>query len=196
MTGPAIRTDRPTVLVVDGCRPLAETFEELLAEDYDVRTATDAPDALELLDDALDVVLLDRQLPDLCEREVLETIRDRGLSCRLAAISSVDPHRDDREMAVEEYLVKPVTRSELLGMVDRLARRAAYDRAVRRSYALASSLSGPESGHTSDQPATDGGCSSVRRELGALQIRLDSMAERLADRDVSDEWNYYPSPSD
>ncbi len=50
---------RPIVLVVDDDEDTADTYTDFLAEAYTVRTAYSGADALDLVDTAVDVVLLD-----------------------------------------------------------------------------------------------------------------------------------------
>ena len=72
---------QPTILVVDDERQLADLYATWVGDDYAVRTAYDGQSALEQADEAVDVVLLDRHMPDLTGDEVLGRIRDRGLDC-------------------------------------------------------------------------------------------------------------------
>lgn len=96
----------PTVLVVDDNRPLADGFERILSKEYDVQTAYNGTDARALLDDSIDVVLLDRRLPDTSGDALLEEIRDTGLKCRVAMISAADPSPN---LDCDAYLTKPLS---------------------------------------------------------------------------------------
>ena len=100
--------ERPTVLVVDDDRALADTCEYWLREEYDVRVAYGGRQALEQVDDDVDVVLLDRRMPDISGDDVLDEIDARGLDCRVAMMTAVAPDTDIVEMPFDEYLVKPV----------------------------------------------------------------------------------------
>lgn len=101
----------PTVLVVDDNRPLADGFERLLSKEYDVLTAYNGTDARELLDESVDVVLLDRRLPDTTGDVLLEEIRSAGLDCRVAMISAADPSSD---LDCDAYLTKPLSEIDRL----------------------------------------------------------------------------------
>ena len=132
-----IDTKAPTVLVVEDQDAVAELYRHCLADAYDVRVAGRGATALEMLDDEVDVVLLDRRMPGLSGDEVLATIRERGIDVRVALVTAVSPDFDVVDMDFDDYLVKPVRRSELLLTVDRLLRVAAYDAELREFYALA-----------------------------------------------------------
>ena len=129
---------RPVVLVVDDDRALADTCEYWLREEYDVRVAYGGKQALEQVDADVDVVLLDRRMPDLSGDEVLDAIDDRGLDCRVAMMTAVAPDTDIVEMPFDEYLVKPVDEESVTETVEELLVRAEFDERIREYFALAS----------------------------------------------------------
>jgi len=118
--------DTPTVLVVEDQQHLADLYTDCLTDSYDVRTAYSGEEGLELLSPAIDVVLLDRRMPVVSGNEVLAEIGERGLPCRVAMVTAVNPDFDIIEMGADDYLVKPVTREELQEVVERLQTVAAY----------------------------------------------------------------------
>ena len=121
-----------TVLVVDDHEQVTDLFATWLAPEYEVLVATDATDALELLADrAIDVVLLDRGLPDLSGDELLVTIRDRGYDARVAFVSGREPQTDVLDLGFDDYLVKPVDREAVVETVGRLLAVRPYDE-IRR----------------------------------------------------------------
>ena len=129
--------DRPVVLAVDDEPRVVEAFGLWLESDYRVRTATSGEEALDLADDgAVDVALLDRQMPGMTGDELLEELRDRGLDCRVAMVTGVDPDVDIVEMPFEEYVQKPVDGDDLLDVVDRLLDLDQYDDSVDELYAV------------------------------------------------------------
>ena len=65
------RVDEGTVLVVDDEPSLAELYSMQHAEEYEVRTATGGPEALDLVDEEVDVALLDRRMPRMSGDELL-----------------------------------------------------------------------------------------------------------------------------
>jgi predicted DNA binding protein/CheY-like chemotaxis protein len=130
--------DQPTVLVVDDDRALADTCEYWLREEYDVRVAYGGTQALERVDDSVDVVLLDRRMPDVSGDDVLEEIDARGLDCRVAMMTAVAPDTDIVEMPFDEYLVKPVDEESVTEAVEELLVRAEFDDRIREYFALAS----------------------------------------------------------
>ncbi|MDS0292930.1 bacterio-opsin activator domain-containing protein [Halogeometricum luteum] len=132
------RSATPVVLVVDDDEDLADTCEYWLRDDYDVRVAYGGEDALDQVDETVDVVLLDRRMPNLSGDDVLEALRDRGLDCHVAMMTAVEPDTDIVDMPFDDYLVKPVTKTDVREAVDELVVRSDFDEEVREFFALES----------------------------------------------------------
>lgn len=111
------QSENATVLVVDDDESLNDLYVERLEHRYTVRSAYNGEDALARLDEDVDVVLLDRRMPDLTGGEVLEHIRERGYECRVAMLTGVEPDVDIIEMACDDYITKPVDAGELRDLV-------------------------------------------------------------------------------
>jgi DNA-binding response OmpR family regulator len=131
-----VSEEPPAVLVVEDQRGLADLFSFWLVDDYPVRTAYDAVEALDMLDDDVGVVLLDRRMPEMTGDEFLRRIRSLGFDCPVAIVSAVTPTVDILEMGFDDYLVKPVSRDELRQTVERLLDRRAYEVQVRELFSL------------------------------------------------------------
>ncbi len=114
--------ERTTVLIVDDEEDLAELYAEWVEmAGYRTRTAYDGPSALEALDDAVDVVLLDRRLPETRGEDVLERIREGDYDCAVAMVTAVEPEADIVDMGYDEYVVKPLEQSQVADLVGDLA---------------------------------------------------------------------------
>jgi DNA-binding response OmpR family regulator len=131
-------TDSPLVLVVEDETDLADLYATWLSDSYRVRVANGGHEALDELDDDVDVVLLDRRMPDMTGDEVLEAIRDRDVDCRVAMVTAADPDFDVLAMGFDDYVVKPVSRENLHDVVSNLLLREQYDDGVQELFALAS----------------------------------------------------------
>ena len=118
--------ETPTVLIVEDEQHLADLYTDYLDERYHVQTGYSGEEGLEMLSEEVDVVLLDRRMPVVSGNEVLAQIQERGLPCRVAMVTAVNPDFDIIEMGVDDYLVKPVTQEELSEVVDRLYKITAY----------------------------------------------------------------------
>jgi len=173
--------DRVRVLVVDDERPLADLYTAWLGDEYDVDVAYGGEEALEVIDADVDVVLLDRRMPRLSGDEVLDRIRERGLGCRVAMVTAVDPGVDILEMPFEDYLTKPVSRADLEATIDRLNRLATYDDAVQEYFSLVSKRAAIEADRSSDAYRSSDEYQALLEEIERLEGELDEALEELDD---------------
>lgn len=127
-----------TVLIVDDDAALTDVYAAWLADDYPVETATSGAAALDVIDDHVDIVLLDRRMPGLSGDDVLAEIRADGHDCRVAMVTGVEPTTDVIAMGFDEYLVKPVDSGDLHRTVETLRDRLAYSDDLQELYALLS----------------------------------------------------------
>lgn len=129
-------SDEATVLVVDDERDIADLYTTWLGMENEVRTAYGGEEALERVDEDVDIVFLDRQMPDYSGDEVLERIREQGLDCRVVMVTAVDPDFDIVEMGFDDYLTKPVMREDLDDAVETMLERDEYDETLQEYFAL------------------------------------------------------------
>lgn len=130
-------TFETTVLVVEDQRQLAEAYTAILETRYEVRTALGGMEALEKIDDEVDVVLLDRRMPGMSGDEVLSEFVERGLSPKVAMLTAVEPDTDIVDMPFDDYRRKPIDNEELLGLVETLLRWNEYDAHSQEFFRLA-----------------------------------------------------------
>jgi two-component system response regulator AdeR len=175
--------DPPLVLVVEDERDLADLYTTWLAESYRVRTVNDGRAALDELDDEVRVVLLDRRMPDLSGDEVLDTLRDRELDCRVAMVTAVEPDVDVVDMSFDDYLVKPVSRDELNNTVSNLLVRDEYDEGVRRLFSLASKKALLESDTSKAALEESEKYQQLLDDIASLRAELDDKLAQLSDTD-------------
>lgn len=117
-----------TVLVVDDDQDLADLYTEYLSTaGYDVRTAYNGGEAILELDEAVDVVLLDRDMPGMSGDEVLAEIRDWLDWCRVVLVTGVDPDFEVATLPFDEYMTKPVERAQILATVEKMLLLDEYD---------------------------------------------------------------------
>lgn len=139
MTDPA-----PTVLIVEDQTGLAEAYETVIGLEYGTRLATSGKEALELIDDTVDVVILDRRMPGMSGDEVLAEFAEREVSAMVAMLTAVEPDVDVVDMEFDEYVTKPIDNDELLDLVDTLLTRSEYDESVQQFLSLAAKKSALE----------------------------------------------------
>ena len=136
------REDAPVVLVVDDDEDLAETCEYWLdAGQYVPIVANSGEEALDVMTEDVDAVLLDRRMPTLSGDEVLEAIRERGFDVPVAMMTAVAPDTDIVDMPFDDSLVKPVSQDDVLEAVDEMLARSSFDDDVREYFAMSSTES-------------------------------------------------------
>lgn len=125
----------PTVLVVDDDRGLADTYAVWLESDYDVRVAYGGEPALKQATDDVDVIVLDRRMPDLPGDRVLEQLREDGRTSQVLMLTAVEPDGDVVDLPFDAYITKPITKQELLEVVDELLLRAQFPPELQEHFA-------------------------------------------------------------
>jgi DNA-binding response OmpR family regulator len=106
------------VLVVDDEASVADTYALRLRGDYETRVAYGGEEALEMMDEEVDAVLLDRRMPDRHGDDVLDAIRAAGYDCVVVMTTAVDPELNILEMDFDDYLCKPIFQETLLDTLD------------------------------------------------------------------------------
>jgi DNA-binding response OmpR family regulator len=180
---------RPLVLVVEDEPDLADLYAAWLGDEYRVRTAyggREALDELDEADDAVNAILLDRRMPGLSGDEVLTAVRDRGIDCRVAMVTAVEPDFDILEMGFDDYLVKPVTSDTLRETVEGLLRRGEYDSEVQELFSLTSKKAMLESEKSASDLADNEEYQRLTERIEELRDRADESRDAVA----TDEEDY------
>ncbi|MFC6767777.1 response regulator transcription factor [Natrinema soli] len=173
-------TDTPSVLIVEDEPDLANLYAAWLEDDCDVETAYDGNEALDAIDGAIDVVLLDRRMPGLSGDTVLETIREQSLECRVAMVTAVEPDFDIVELGFDDYLVKPVSRDELVDIIDQLLLRATHDEQLQEFFALASKKALLDDQKTESERQSSQEYAELEDRMAVLRVQVnDTMQELL-----------------
>jgi two-component system response regulator AdeR len=166
-------SEQPTVLVVEDEPPLIEIYARWLESEYEVRTAQNGTEALEQVDDDVDVALLDRLMPGMSGDEVLAEIRERAPGCRVAMVTAVEPDFDIITMGFDDYLTKPVEKELLLETVDRLLDRSNYEGLEQELYALVSKRSALQSAKSAQEIAASEEYDELERRIKELEAEMD-----------------------
>jgi DNA-binding response OmpR family regulator len=167
------RDDRPVVLVAEDERDLAELFATVLDDQFDVRVAHDGAEAVAAFDEAVDVALVDRRMPERSGDEVLAHIRDHESDCAVAMVTAVDPGPDIVDMPFDDYVTKPLRATEeVVPLVERMLRRKRLDHELRRHFRVASKLAVLEAELSTAALDDSAEYDRLRSELDALDADL------------------------
>ena len=200
-----------TILVVEDDTSVTQLYVQFLEPDYTVLTAETAKEGIDILREStaraepaaaqtveseppetesssvsaaeIDAVLLDRRLPDAPGEEVLDFIEEHELDCRVAMVTGVEPDFDIIDMGFDLYIVKPVTRSELLEAVDTLFVRSEYGGLLREAASLASKRALLESEKSDDVLSASDEYSLLLERMNELDDELLDLAGSLSSDD-------------
>lgn len=131
------RNEPPTILIVEDERGLADLFAAWLNELYTIEAVDSGEKALKRLGEHVNVVLLDRRMPNVAGDEILTHIRSEGYDIRVVIVSAVTPDFDVIEMGFDEYPVTPAESEELCATVERMLARANDDETMKEDTQLA-----------------------------------------------------------
>lgn len=107
---------RDRVLVVDDEQGILDLYSAFLRDEFDVITASSASEAIDILDESVAVITLDRRMPDASGDQVADEIRSNGYDCPIIFVTGVS--RTESEVpACDAYLEKPISRDELVHAV-------------------------------------------------------------------------------
>ncbi len=121
--------DAHRILVVDDELGPREALRMILKAKYQVLTAVNGPDALQVLSDTPpDIVLLDIKMREMNGIEVLRAIKetDTGIEViMMTAYASLQTARDAMAHGASEYLLKPFSKKEVEAAVEKALKRRA-----------------------------------------------------------------------
>ncbi|WP_266081765.1 HalX domain-containing protein [Haladaptatus caseinilyticus] len=179
-----------SVLIVDDERAITDLHARWLEESYDIKKAYNGTEALDQIDDSVDVVLLDRRMPDCSGQEVLDEIRSKEFDCRVAMVTAIEPDFDILELGFDAYICKPVSDPEQLReVVSSLETRSTYDSQLQEMLALASKKAALEGRKGSGELSENEEYSNLTSELESLQGDLSSTVANLDDNDLRAEFH-------
>lgn len=173
--------DDTAVLVVDDEQAVADVYSEWLSESYTVKTAYGGNEALDRLDSSIDIVLLDRQMPVLSGEQVLETIRERNVECQVALVTGVPMDYESLPLAFDDYLQKPVAKSDLHTLVESLRIRMDYCDTIQEYFRLVSKRVALQTAKDGDEFAAHPTVAELDAEIAALRAEVDGLLAEFSD---------------
>jgi DNA-binding response OmpR family regulator len=174
-------SDTATVLVVDDEEEVADVYALRLRNEYDTRVAYGGEEALEKVDIDVDVVLLDRRMPDLSGDEVLERIREKGYDCRVIMLTAVDPGLDIVDMPFDDYICKPVEKEDLVEAIDQQLQVQRYDEQLSEYLEVTSKLALLETELSPDEAAESEQVEQLREQAESLRAEMDGVLDDIED---------------
>lgn len=132
----------PRVLLVEDYHEIADIYSEWLTPTYSVEVANSCAEAFERFNQRIDVVVLNRDLPDGTGSELLAEIRASDLDCCVGMVTAEELSIGDiLDLRFDAYLNKPISQAELVETVDRLCQVAKFNETIREAHEVATKLS-------------------------------------------------------
>ncbi|TKX73137.1 response regulator [Halorubrum sp. GN11_10-6_MGM] len=169
-----------TVLIIEDDREQAGEYADWL-EGYAVRIAGDGESALDALDEEVDVILLDGDLPDPPSEELLGRLRARQIDSQIGLLSGVRVGSDVFRLDIDEYVPRPLDRDELRETVARLVDHGAVERITDRYLSLVARRRQIEARRDDEDLTDDDRYRELTGEIAGRRQQLSSLLERIDD---------------
>lgn len=169
------------VLVVDDEEEVADVYALRLRNEYETRVAYGGEDALEKIDVEVDIVLLDRRMPDISGDEVLAKIRDKGYEARVIMLTAVDPGLDIVDMPFDDYLCKPVEKEDLVDAIEQQLQAQRYDEQLSEYLEVTSKLALLEAELPPQELEESDELAELQQRADDLKAELDGALKELDD---------------
>ncbi|MFC7019506.1 MULTISPECIES: response regulator [Haloarcula] len=174
-----------TVLVADDEKDVADVYALRLRNEYQTETAYGGAEALEKVGEDVDVILLDRRMPDVSGDEVLAEIRERNLDTRVIMITAVDPDFDILDMPFDDYLCKPIDKDDLVAAIDQQLAARRYDDRMAEYLEVTSKLTLLEAEKTAQSLDENEDIGSLKARAEALKTEMDEALSEFRDVDAA-----------
>ena len=174
-----------TVLVADDEKDVADVYARRLRNEYQTETAYGGTEALEKVGEDVDVILLDRRMPDVSGDEVLAEIRERNLDTRVIMITAVDPDFDILDMPFDDYLCKPIDKDDLVAAIDQQLAARRYDDRMAEYLEVTSKLTLLEAEKTAQSLDENEDIASLKARAEALKTEMDEALSEFRDVDAA-----------
>jgi DNA-binding response OmpR family regulator len=172
--------DPSTVLIVDDEENLADLFAIWLQEQFEVHVAYSGKDALELFaEQPIDIMILDRRMPGLSGTEVLRSIRERSDAQQVIMVTAVRPTEELAAIDVDDYLFKPIDRSQLLRAVGAAELVLTYDESLTELFSLTARKATLETHLDKAELKKDDRYGDLVQRIRELEEQADTTVQRL-----------------
>jgi DNA-binding response OmpR family regulator len=178
----------PVVAIVEDEASLLELYADWIEDSWETRTATSGEQALAVIDDDVDIVFVDRRLPESSGSEILHTLRERGNTAQIAMLTAADVDFHILELPLDEYLHKPVSKEAFTDTIEQLLRRSQYEQSLRELHELAAKCAALESAKSPKELDESEEYQQLLVELEAAREAAHAQLEEFEPRDYYGEF--------
>lgn len=170
--------DSDTVLLVEDEPDLAELYASWLEDAYRVETVRDVATA-RAIGGRVDVVVADGR-PDGGAAELNDAVGGES-ETRIVVVTGTEPEAFDA--AVDDYLLKPVSRAELRTSVENQLLRRRYDEQLEAYFELASKKAALDGRLNEAELQSSQEYAELEDRIAVLRTKVNETRTRLLDRD-------------
>lgn len=165
-----------TILIVEDDPSLLTVYKDFLKDKYTVETAKNKKEALNKISENINIVLLDRRLPEHKGSEVLEVMRENPkFDAKIAMLTGIAPNSDILDLPVDEYKTKPIDYSGMQDLVRTLLLQKKFELTSKRFFRLNSKRSALKEADKADTEAYNQVNQQVDKCLDNINTILDEI---------------------
>jgi DNA-binding NtrC family response regulator len=171
------------ILIVEDDRSSRDRYKQWFSEEHHVRVAESDSEARFRLDRSIDVVLVNQRLLGSDGLSV-EAVQARTGDCRIVVVTPPMTTSSMLDNDVDEHVVRPLSREDLLSTVTRSLTKTADDRGLESFYSLVATKARLETELVRDHPARSEQFQRLCRRVSEVHRQLrETVAAAEADWD-------------
>ncbi|ESS08232.1 MAG: response regulator containing CheY-like receiver, AAA-type ATPase, and DNA-binding domain protein [uncultured archaeon A07HN63] len=167
------QNDEPTVVIVDDEERVAKCYKLFINDRYEAHIATGGQEAVDTLTREVEVILLDRRMPEMHGHEVLDHIHAEDYDCRVIIISALDPDMEVLDYQFSKYLKKPIVKEQLLDTIEQVRMLDRYETLLTEYYQAVEKYSIMQSEFTSATLENNTQFQELEEDISHLRAEID-----------------------
>jgi DNA-binding response OmpR family regulator len=182
----ATSPDETQVLIAEDEERLADLYHRYLDDMYDVQKAYCGSEAVEKIDESVDVLLLDRRMPDISGDDILGQIRREQYNIRVIMVTAVEPKPDIIDMEFDDYIKKPVDKNTFVEAIE-------HQLTVRQYNDTVQELSQVRSKITAFRQEAESGVKKSTEKYHNLKEKFERLKSR--EKEIYEKLEYFETAS-
>jgi DNA-binding response OmpR family regulator len=179
--------DKKTILIVDDEENVAKSYELYLQDEYETIVEYGGGAALmELDENEVDLVLIDRRMPGMSGDVVIEHIEKWKMDFQVIMVTAVDADIDIIEMPCDGYLTKPVSKDELIDAVERALSIKQYEKLISDYNRLSEKHDVLTARYSSRELADKDQFARLEQQLEQTEAEIADTVDQFSDSKISD----------
>lgn len=166
--------DKMSILVAEDNPDCRDLYSIWLGDDHDLQLTTDGTEAREKLDETVDLLFLDRDMPGQSGTEVAHEVRSMACDPYVVMVSSMDPDFDIVDVPIDRYVQKPVAESDLQSVVEQCRAQETYQEALDEYFALTAKLATIEAEKDKEELTASDEYDRLRERVAQKRMEVDS----------------------